>query len=165
MFLNIVFVNIFAFYFFYNLVILKFLFILVGSKYSYFLNTLNMFYLVNDRFFLNYILVLILNISGIPPFLGFFLKVSLLPFLNNTYFFAIFFLFFSFLFLSLWFYLKNLKFLLLDNFSFFQKSLFISNPSPSTVEPLLYVTFYVVFLFGCLFLDDFILFSYYFLNL
>ena len=157
-------INILSFYVFYNIAIIKFLFILTRNNHQLSITTLNFFYLVNDRFFLNYLLVLLLNISGVPPFIGFFLKISLLSFLNNSFFIFLFFYFFIFLFLSLWFYLKNVKFLLLDGHTLFSKSLPPHNLLLRGSDATLTLFFYIFFLLGFLFLDDYLIFTFFLFN-
>ena len=55
--------------------------------------------------------VILFSIAGVPPFIGFFLKLFIMILLLNNNFFIFYFLFFILLFLGLYFYTQNIRFL------------------------------------------------------
>ncbi len=101
----LIFVNIF----FYLCVLTLFFNFLFNLK-SFFLKSISqIFYFNNIFFFKFFILIFFLNLAGIPPLLGFFLKLLMFLFLffKSSLVFILFFLFFNMF--SLFFYLSNVK--------------------------------------------------------
>jgi NADH:ubiquinone oxidoreductase subunit 2 (subunit N) len=64
-----------------------------------------------SNFFSRILIVSLFSMAGVPPFWGFFSKVFLFSLLCNTQFFLFFPLFFVLLFISLYFYIQNARFL------------------------------------------------------
>ena len=56
-------------------------------------------------------LVALLSLAGVPPMFGFFTKIIVLLVLINSNFFMIYMFFFTLLFLGLYFYLQNIRYL------------------------------------------------------
>jgi NADH-quinone oxidoreductase subunit N len=66
------------------------------------------------RFGLYFILsftITLFSMAGVPPFLGFFSKLLIVVALSNSNFSIFYFFFFSLLFLGLYFYIQNIRFL------------------------------------------------------
>ena len=105
------------------------------------------------------LLVAFLSMAGVPPFLGFFTKLSILTLLVNNAYFYLFVPLFVLMFSSLYFYIQNIRVILtstddlMDSFSF--------NKSIETRFTPLLITFgfffYTFLTLGFLFLDDLIL--------
>jgi len=55
--------------------------------------------------------VLLLSMAGVPPFIGFFSKLFLLTLLTNNSFFVLYAQFFVILFIGLYFYVQNIRFI------------------------------------------------------
>lgn len=66
-------------------------------------------------FFLFTISTILFSLAGVPPFLGFFTKILILISLLNSNFFLLYFFFFALIFLGLYFYIQNIRFLLSSN--------------------------------------------------
>ena len=66
------------------------------------------------------ILVSFFSMAGVPPFLGFFAKISIFVVVTNLYLFVLFPLFFLLLFSGLYFYIQNIRLILtsVDQLSF-----------------------------------------------
>lgn len=117
----------------------------VDFKYNFFLTTT--------------LSIALFSIAGVPPFIGFFSKLLILIPLINSNFSIFFIFFFILLFLGLYFYLQNLRFLYSTgkgsiNYSFITNikvSLLFINHSYAII-------FFLVF--GMFFLDDLLLYFY-----
>lgn len=64
-----------------------------------------------NSYFLFLISILVLSMAGVPPFIGFFSKLFIFVLISNNSFFLFYSLFFVLLFLGLYFYVQNLRFL------------------------------------------------------
>lgn len=62
-------------------------------------------------FFVVLLTVLLCSMAGVPPFIGFFSKLFIIVLLVNNSFFLLYSLFFVVLFLGLYFYIQNMRFL------------------------------------------------------
>ena len=62
-------------------------------------------------FYLLLLTVLLFSMAGVPPFLGFFSKLFILTLLTNNFFFVLYAVFFIILFVGLYFYIQNIRFL------------------------------------------------------
>ncbi len=103
--------------------------------------------------------VLLFSIAGVPPFLGFFSKLLILLILINSNFYFFYIFFFVLLFLGLYFYLQNIRFL----YSTANSSLSYSFIPTLRISSLYFNwTFTILFflMFGCFFIDDVILYFY-----
>jgi len=99
--------------------------------------------------------MLLFSLAGIPPFIGFFFKLNLIYFVNLSSF-LLFFILFFYLFASLYFYLQNLKFLLIVNNVFFKNNNYFFNNQTFFVLQFSIFSIFVITA-GSLFLDDIIL--------
>ena len=110
-------------------------------------------------FFTSTLTITFLSIAGVPPFIGFFPKLLILISLINSNFFIFYIFFFGLLFLGLYFYVQNIRFLHSSSFSKLSYSFDFLLRSSS-----LYYLFTVFFLFflvvGPFFIDDIIFFFY-----
>lgn len=110
-------------------------------------------------FFMISFTITLLSIAGIPPFFGFFSKVLIMIALSSSNFFIFYFFFFSLLFLGLYFYIQNIRFL------YSSTSSKISHPFDklmrvSTIYFL--IAFSIIFFLtaGPVFMDDWFLYFY-----
>jgi NADH:ubiquinone oxidoreductase subunit 2 (subunit N) len=111
-----------------------------------------------SSFSLTSITILLFSMAGVPPFVGFFSKLFVLTLLTNNSFFLLYALFFVVLFLGLYFYVQNIRFLHSTNPG--------DTPSHyiSGTERLLPVFYYaaltvlVTIVLGTVYVDDLLLF-------
>lgn len=92
------------------------------------------------------------SMAGVPPFWGFFSKVLIFLLLCNSNFFILFFFFFTLVFLGLYFYIQNIRFL---------NSTGLSNYNPIHEKGLRTVPMYFYFIFTSLF---FLIFGFVFME-
>ena len=64
-----------------------------------------------DSFFTKSLTVALLSMAGVPPFVGFFSKMFIFVLVSNSNLAVLAFVFFILLFVSLYFYLQNIRFL------------------------------------------------------
>mgnify|MGYP007117149023 FL=1 len=64
-----------------------------------------------NSFFVTTITILIFSMAGVPPFVGFFTKLFILTLITNNSFTLFYTLFFVTMFIGLYFYIQNIKFL------------------------------------------------------
>jgi NADH-quinone oxidoreductase subunit N len=91
--------------------------------------------------------------AGVPPFIGFFSKLFILLLLLNNTFFILYFFFFVLIFLGLYFYIQNIKFLYSTNLQTSNTHFFIVE----RVTPIyLYFSITVLLLLalGMIYIDD-----------
>lgn len=122
------------------------------------MKTLQSFNNISSNNFFNKTLVISLfSMAGVPPFWGFFSKLFIFTLLCNSNFFILFPLFFLILFMGLYFYMQNIRFLNSTNHSNFYA---ISELNTRTVPLYYYVTLIILFflVFGFIFTEDLILF-------
>jgi len=107
-------------------------------------------------FYVALLTVLLCSMAGVPPFVGFFSKLFIITLLVSNSFFLIYSMFFTVLFISLYFYMQNLRFLHSTHLS----SINIPFSSVERVIPALYYTSITVIItlsLGVLFIDDILL--------
>lgn len=116
-----------------------------------------------NSFYLTTITLIIFSMAGVPPFIGFFSKLFILTLLVNNAFVLLYLLFFVLLFIGLFFYIQNIRFLHSTN------SLPITSIHINAVEKntLYYYYFTIIFLtlllLGLLYIDDLLLIVIWFL--
>lgn len=110
-------------------------------------------------FFLSIITVTLFSIAGVPPFIGFFSKLLILLNLLNSNFFFFFFFFFSLLFIGLYFYLQNIKFLYSTSINKINYA-YEFNLRISSIYVYTMCFFLFFLLFGFFFFDDILLYFY-----
>jgi NADH:ubiquinone oxidoreductase subunit 2 (subunit N) len=137
------------------------IFALLQQFVSFSLKTLYSFNDLKFNFFFTFTLTICLfSMAGVPPFIGFFTKLSLLVILINSNFFFLYVFYFILLFFGLYFYLQNLRFLYSTKQDFFNKITYNNQPGIS-VAINFYYTSYAISIFlisGLFFLDDLILY-------
>jgi len=97
--------------------------------------------------------------AGVPPFLGFFTKLFIFVIILNASFFLIYWIFFLLLFLGLYFYVQNIRFL---NTSYSAKLVpsFYNLIKIQRLYPLAAISGTVFLLFGVYHLDEIFLLFY-----
>ena len=110
-----------------------------------------------SSFFLFAITILLFSMAGVPPFIGFFSKLFILTLLTNNSFFILYAIFFVVLFIGLYFYIQNIKFLHSTNPSQISHS-YISGNERVAVS-FYYFTFLVLtfIILGVVYVDDLVL--------
>ena len=101
----------FTYMFLYNLSLLSFIWTLltVITTQVKSLHSLNGFSF--NPYYLLLLTLLLMSMAGVPPFIGFFSKLFILTLLVNGSFFLFYSFFFTVLFLGLYFYIQNIRFL------------------------------------------------------
>lgn len=107
--------------------------------------------------FTKILLVALFSMAGIPPFWGFFTKIFLFQLLCMTNFSLLYPFFFTILFLGLYFYIQNVRFLNASNSSNFTA---IHEQNLRNVPLFYYLAFCVCFLliFGFMLMDELLIF-------
>lgn len=101
--------------------------------------------------------ICLFSMAGVPPFLGFFSKLFILLLLISSNFFSLYVFFFILLFIGLYFYVQNLRFLLTSSFS--NSTLPIDFHLIQFCNYYLYsIVFIYITVFGFMLLDDIVLF-------
>ena len=109
-----------------------------------------------NSFFVVVLTVLLCSMAGVPPFIGFFSKLFIIVLLINNSFFLLYFLFFIVLFLGLYFYIQNLRFLHSTN-PLTLDTAYVYNER--VVPAYYYITVYSLFFMtlGLFYIDDILL--------
>jgi NADH:ubiquinone oxidoreductase subunit 2 (subunit N) len=109
-----------------------------------------------DSHYLFFLTVAIFSMAGVPPFIGFFSKLFILNLLINSNLFLFYFIFFVLLFVGLYFYIQNMRFLHTSNLSYSNKQYFLNERNNIFIN---YFAVLVMFLliFGVSYLDDVLL--------
>ena len=109
-----------------------------------------------DSHYLFFLTVSLFSMAGVPPFIGFFSKLFILNLLVNSNLFLFYFIFFILLFVGLYFYIQNMRFLHSSNLSHTNKQYFQNERNSVSVN---YFSVLVMFLliFGIAYLDDILL--------
>ena len=150
-------IYLFTYMFIYNLSLISFfwtLFSFINIK----LKTLYTFsgFTQNSFFVLN-ISILLFSMAGVPPFIGFFSKLFVMVLVINNYYFFLYFIFFLLLFLGLYFYMQNIRFLHSTNYkNYYTPSL--HNERATLLMFYFIITLLITIVFGLVYIDDFILF-------
>lgn len=103
------------------------------------------------------ITVLLLSMAGVPPFLGFFSKLFLFNLLLNSSFFLLYSIFFIILFLGLYFYTQNLRFLHSTNKNTLNHA-FLTNERVVIYFYYVSITLIYFLTLGFFFVDDLVLY-------
>ena len=120
----------------YNITLI-FLFWVILSVIAFKLKTLHSFNMFSYSSYNTFLLTIILfSVSGVPPFVGFFTKVLIFILSLSNSFFLFYTLFFVIVFVSLYFYIQNIRFLHSTNYQTFQ--------SPYIVNERLIINFYTL---------------------
>jgi NADH:ubiquinone oxidoreductase subunit 2 (subunit N) len=95
--------------------------------------------------------------AGVPPFIGFFSKIFVMALVLNSYYFLFYTLFIVLLFLGLYFYMQNIRFIHSTNLKN-SSTHSIGNERVNVISYYYVITLLVVIVFGLVYIDDFILF-------
>ena len=109
-----------------------------------------------DSSYLFFLTLCLFSMAGVPPFIGFFSKMFILSILINSNLFLFYFIFFVLLFVGLYFYIQNMRFLHSSNLSYTNKP-YLINERSSIV--LFYFSIIISFMliFGISYIDDILL--------
>ena len=111
-----------------------------------------------NPFYLFTVTVLLFSMAGVPPFIGFFSKLFLIVLLTNSNFFLLYSIFFITLFLGLYFYVQNIRFLHTTNHSTVS---YIYTPSFNERSNITYyyisITILLFIILGFSYIDDLLL--------
>lgn len=141
----------------YNLTILSLLSVILVSFNDSFKNNFQLNQFESNIFSKIWLIIIFLSLAGLPPFVGFSVKIMILNLLIPCYSFTLFFFVFFLIILFLFFYIQNLKII-------FTKNSKISFPSSwSFLNVNLPFMYFInlssfVLLFNLFFLDDIISF-------
>lgn len=149
----------FSYMFVYNIALI----LIFWNLYSFVGSDFKSIYSFNEfkfNFFLTSTTVVsLLSMAGVPPFAGFFSKILILTILTASNFFLFYVFFFTLLFLGLYFYTQNLRFLLSSS----KKTLTYSFDfclRYSTLYLVSSLSLFFCLIFGVIFFDDlFVYFS------
>lgn len=104
------------------------------------------------------IIISFFSIAGVPPFVGFFSKLFLFILLASSHFSLGFPFFFTILFIGLYFYIQNIRFLNASNVSNFQPVFELHvRTTPTFFSLSSVICFFLVF--GAFYIDDVLLLS------
>ena len=95
--------------------------------------------------------------AGVPPFIGFFSKLFILTLLTNNAFFVLYAVFFVVLFLGLYFYVQNIRFLHSTNHSQIAHSYFAGSERATPVFYYFTVVVLTFVVFGTVYVEDLLL--------
>ena len=110
----------------------------------------------SNNYFSKVLIISLFSMAGVPPFWGFFSKIFIFTLLCNSHFFILFPFFFFILFLGLYFYIQNIRFLNATNGSNYQPSF----EQGVRIVPIYYYTinlFLFFIIFGFMFTEDLLL--------
>ena len=149
---------IFAYMFIYNLTSFIFFTTILQSPIANFKTMFSMSNLGSTSFFTKVLAISILSFAGVPPFLGFFSKLFVFVILAHSKIYSLFISFFVLIFIGLYFYVQNLRFL---NSSSHESFFSFIELSPRYNLIYLNTTSSAIFflLFGFAYLDDILMIS------
>jgi len=110
-----------------------------------------------NSFYLTIITLIIFSMAGVPPFIGFFSKLFILTLLINNSFVLLYTLFFILLFIGLFFYIQNIRFIHSTNST---ETNYTTLNNNERVIPLYYyitLNFIILLLIGLVYIDDILL--------
>ena len=143
--------------FIYNCTLVSIFFVLMSSTLSSFKTIYSFSNYSFDSFFLLSLSIFLFSLAGVPPFIGFFSKLFLLNMLSNSNFTLLYFLLFIILFLGLYFYIQNLRFLHSTNYGVSSSAYTLNERKSVLIHYYIMLTTIIISL-GFLFIDDIILF-------
>ena len=149
-------VLLFSYTFIYNLTLMVVFWIVSSNIIS---SSKSLYSLSNFSFdspYLFFLTLCLFSMAGVPPFIGFFSKMFILSILINSNLFLFYFIFFVLLFVGLYFYIQNMRFLHSSNLSHTNKP-YLLNERNSIV--LFYFAILITFMliFGISYIDDILL--------
>lgn len=150
-------IMLFTYMFIYNMSLILFFWTLMSyiSTTTKTLHMLNSFSLNPTTVFV--LTVLLMSMSGVPPFMGFFSKLFLITLIMNYSFFTLYFTLFVILFFSLYFYIQNIRFIHSTNTKN-SSSNYLINERINIAYHYLASLLMIFIIFGFIFIDDLLLF-------
>jgi len=109
-----------------------------------------------NSFFLTLLTILLFSMAGVPPFIGFFSKLFIITLLVNNSFFLLYSILFVIMFIGLYFYIQNIRFLHSTNHSSLNYA-FWSNERHSITYYYFSVFTIIILSLGIIYIDDLIL--------
>ena len=110
-----------------------------------------------NSFYLTIITLILFSMAGVPPFIGFFSKLFILTLLTNNSFTLLYTFFFVLLFIGLFFYIQNIRFIHSTSSSEIN-SITLHSYERVTVGYYYFSLFFITILvLGLIYVDDFIL--------
>lgn len=109
-----------------------------------------------NAFYLTLITILLFSMAGVPPFIGFFSKLFILTLITNNSFLLLYTIFFVVLFVGLYFYIQNIRFLHSTNSGELDYT-YLNN---ERIIPLFYYSSLLVLtliIFGAIYIEDILL--------
>ena len=146
----------YVYMFIYNCTLVSIFFILMSSLVSNFKTLYSFSNYSFDSFLLLSLSIFIFSLAGVPPFIGFFSKIFLLNVLSNSNFTLLYFLLFIILFLGLYFYIQNLRFLHTTNQGY-SSNTYVSNERKSIGTHYYLLMTVIILSLGFFLLDDILL--------
>lgn len=110
-----------------------------------------------NAFYLTLTTILLFSMAGVPPFIGFFSKLFILTLITNNSFTLLYTIFFVVLFIGLYFYIQNIRFLHSTNSGELNYTYLSSN---ERVIPTFYYSTILVLtliIFGAIYIEDILL--------
>ena len=110
-----------------------------------------------NAFYLTLITILLFSMAGVPPFIGFFSKLFILSLITNNAFTLLYTLFFVVLFIGLYFYIQNIRFIHSTSKGEIDHAYVSSN---ERILPIFYyssVTVLTLIIFGAVYVEDILL--------
>ena len=142
--------------FIYNVTLISIFFVLMSSVISGFKTLYSFSNYSFDSFFLISMSISIFSLAGVPPFIGFFSKLFILNILSNSNFSILYFILFVILFLALYFYVQNLRFLHSTNQGYSSSNYLLNERKSVNVHYYLLLVLFFLSL-GLFLIDDLIL--------
>ena len=110
-----------------------------------------------NSFYLTIITLILFSMAGVPPFIGFFSKLFILTLLTNNAFTLLYTFFFVLLFIGLFFYIQNIRFIHSTSSSEIN-SITLHSYEKTIVNYYYFSIFFITILtLGLIYVDDFIL--------
>jgi len=103
-----------------------------------------------------FLTVSLFSMAGVPPFIGFFSKIFILNLLLNSNLFLFYFIFFVLLFVGLYFYIQNMRFLHSSNLSHSTKPYMLNERNSISLAYFAILIMYFL-IFGISYIDDILL--------
>ena len=110
-----------------------------------------------NAFYLTLTTILLFSMAGVPPFIGFFSKLFILTLITNNSFLLLYTIFFVVLFIGLYFYIQNIRFLHSTNSNELDYTYLSSN---ERLTPAFYYSSLLVLtlvIFGAIYIEDLLL--------
>lgn len=110
-----------------------------------------------NAFYLTLTTILLFSMAGVPPFIGFFSKLFILTLITNNSFVLLYTIFFVVLFIGLYFYIQNIRFLHSTNSGELDYTYLTNN---ERIVPTFYYSSILVLtivIFGAIYIEDILL--------